>query len=365
MKYVFVIHGLPMGGAEKFLISLLHYFSDKGFETYLILLSNDMTLLSEVPESVSVVTIKKTFKLDLRFFNQLRKTIKIIGPDLIICINLYAFFIVKQASIFSCQLKICLSPHTTVPFNLKNKLQTYLYYSYFSSNELIIFLCNAQKKYLLSKYRIRSRISYVINNGIDFTYFHSKQKFSKSINKHSDHSKLILFVARLSPEKRHQDAIEVLKQLNDLHQIKIHLIIVGNGMSNYTTLLRNLVTEKGLSHVVHFMGSHADVRPFYESADLFLMTSSSETFSIAAIEAMSFGLPCVLTDVGGASEIILEDMNGFLCQPGNIKDITDKCSKALHKTWDKHKIISNVNLKYSKKSMLEQYDLAFSSFIKN
>jgi glycosyltransferase involved in cell wall biosynthesis len=95
------------------------------------------------------------------------------------------------------------------------------------------------------------------------------------------------------------------------------------------------------------------------------MTSSSETFSIAAIEAMSFGLPCVLTDVGGASEIILEDMNGFLCQPGNIKDITDKCSKALHKTWDKHKIISNVNLKYSKKSMLEQYDLAFSSFIKN
>jgi glycosyltransferase involved in cell wall biosynthesis len=78
---------------------------------------------------------------------------------------------------------------------------------------------------------------------------------------------------------------------------------------------------------------------------------------------MSFGLPCVLTDVGGASEIVQPDFNGYLCEPGNIPDITNKCAKALLKSWDSSKIINNVALKYSKNAMLKQYDVAFSSFV--
>jgi|1048.fasta_scaffold00388_9 glycosyltransferase involved in cell wall biosynthesis len=363
MKYVFVIHGLPIGGAEKFLISLLHHFTEKRIDSYLILLSDDISLLHEVPDSVSVVKIKKSFKIDLSALFLLRRNLEFMQPDLIICINPYAFFIVKCATFFSHKYRICLSPHSTVPFNFKNKLQTYLYYSFFSSSDLIIFLCKTQKEYLVSKFPLRKSPSHIINNGIDLSYFQSNQDYNYLKKNDLDTSKIILYVARLSPEKRHQDAIEVLKNLNIIHNDNIHLHIVGDGLSSYTMHIRKLVEDNNLSNFVHFMGSQRDVRPFYDSADLFLMTSSSETFSIAAIEAMSFGLPCVLTDVGGSSEIIMDDFNGYLCQPGNIIDITEKCSKALHKSWDKHKIISNVNLKYSKKSMLDQYDVAFSSFI--
>lgn len=365
MKYVFVIHGLPVGGAEKFLITLLHYFTVKGVDCNLILLSNDLTLKHEIPISVPVSIISKSYKFDLEVLFKLRKKLKNIAADLIICINPYSYFIVKIASLFSDKIKICLSPHSTIPFNNKNRLQTYLYYLLFNPNDLIIFLCKAQQNYLVAHFPIRTRHSYIINNGIDLSYFNPKQHFS-SLNFISDRRvtlKTILYVARLSPEKRHQDAIDVVMNLNKIHDYDIHLLIVGEGAPIYANTLRKLVLDNGLSHLIHFMGSHNDVRPFYNAANLFLMTSSSETFSIAAIEAMSFGLPCVLTDVGGSSEIVIPDYNGYLCEPSNVNDITNKCSKALEKSWDRSSIIDNVTLKYSKNTMLLQYDHAFSSYL--
>ena len=365
MKYVFVIHGLPIGGAEKFLISLLHYFTDKGVDCNLILLSDDLTLKHELPINIPFYVIQKSYKIDFKAFYQLRKNLKILSADLIICINPYSYFIVKIATSFSDNFKICLSPHSTIPFNFKNRLQTYLYYLLFNANDLIIFLCNAQQKYLIEHFPIQTRYSLVINNGIDLDYFNSKQHFG-SLNFITDKcttAKKILYVARLSPEKRHQDAIEVVKNLNKIHDYDIHLFIVGEGSPIYSNQLRKLVVDNGLSHLIHFMGSHNDVRPFYKAADLFLMTSSSETFSIAAIEAMSFGLPCILTEVGGSSEIVQPDYNGYLCEPENINDITEKCSKALDKIWNRSKIIDNVISKYSKNTMLLQYDHAFSSYV--
>ena len=365
MKYVFVIHGLPIGGAEKFLISLLHYFNDKGVNCNLILLSDDLTLKHELPINIPVFIIKKSYKFDFKALFKLRNNLKILAADLIICINPYSYFIVKIATSFSVNFKICLSPHSTIPFNYKNRMQTYLYYLLFNANDLIIFLCKAQQNYLVAHFPIRTRHSLIINNGIDLSYFNAKQLFgSLNINfVKNNTAKTILYVARLSPEKRHQDAIEVVKNLNIIHDYDIHLFIVGEGAPIYANQLRKLVKDNGLSHFVHFMGSHNDVRPFYNAADLFLMTSSSETFSIAAIEAMSFGLPCILTDVGGSSDIVKPDYNGYLCEPGNLKDITEKCSKALKKSWNRSKIIDNVTSKYNKNIMLLQYDHAFSSYV--
>jgi glycosyltransferase involved in cell wall biosynthesis len=365
VKYVFVIHGLPIGGAEKFLISLLHYFNAKDNECNLILLSNDVTLKDEIPTELPLIIINKKYKIDIVALYNLRKQLKTLDSDLVVCINPYSYFIVKAATIFSASFKICLSPHSTIPFNFKNRIQTYLYYLFFNPNDLIIFLCEAQQKYLTSHFAISLRHSYIINNGIDLTYFNKKMLSSSSVlnSIRDNNSKLIVYVARLSPEKRHQDAIEVIKNLNMTHDYNIHLLIVGDGSPSYSKNMVNLVNDKNLSHVVHFLGSQSDVRPFYNSADLFLMTSSSETFSISAIEAMSFGLPCVLTDVGGASEIVQPDFNCYFCEPVNIPDITNKCAKALFKSWDSSKIINNVALKYSKNAMLKHYDVAFSSFV--
>ena len=63
------------------------------------------------------------------------------------------------------------------------------------------------------------------------------------------------------------------------------------------------------------------MRPFLKVADTFVLTSTSETFSNAALEAMAMGLPVILSRVGGAAEMVEAGKNGFLYSPGNVTEL--------------------------------------------
>ena len=70
-----------------------------------------------------------------------------------------------------------------------------------------------------------------------------------------------------------------------------------------------------------FLGNVADVRPVLLVMDIFVLTSQSETFSNAALEAMAMSKPVILSDVGGASEMVIEGLNGFLYPPGDLSGL--------------------------------------------
>ena len=105
--------------------------------------------------------------------------------------------------------------------------------------------------------------------------------------------------------------------------INFYLVLVGNGPEKYKKQLQEMAYELGISKRVIFCGVQSEVKLFYAAADIFTLTSSSETFSVAALEAMSMGLPCVLTDVGGAREMVVEGMNGYLVEPQNPRRIAE------------------------------------------
>jgi glycosyltransferase involved in cell wall biosynthesis len=77
--------------------------------------------------------------------------------------------------------------------------------------------------------------------------------------------------------------------------------MVGDGPLG--TSLRKLSEELGLNQCVTFFGEQADVSPFMLAADLFVISSVTEGLPVSLLEAMSAGLPAVVTDVGGLSEI--------------------------------------------------------------
>ena len=94
---------------------------------------------------------------------------------------------------------------------------------------------------------------------------------------------------------------------------------------------------------------------FYYIADIFTLTSESETFSIAALEAMSFGLPCALTDVGGAREMIVEDWNGTLANPLDPWSIANAWLNALKNNQNGHSIRQYIATRFSLPTMLDKY----------
>jgi glycosyltransferase involved in cell wall biosynthesis len=137
---------------------------------------------------------------------------------------------------------------------------------------------------------------------------------------------------------------------------------VGSGNVDYISSLQSLVQKEKLDQYVHFVGNQSDVRPFLQMADLFTLTSESETFSIAALEAMAFGLPVVITDVGGASEMVVSGLNGFLVKPHNIFELAKAWKNTLDMNLDSTKIRDHIVKKFSIHHMVDRYvDLLFTN----
>jgi glycosyltransferase involved in cell wall biosynthesis len=367
-KIVFVIHGLPVGGAEKFLITLVNQLPQDAFESHLILLSKDETLKHELNTNVFVHKVIKGSRFDFSISKRIKRLIDVISPEIVMCVNTYSFFLTKLGYSSNAPYRFILSPHTTIPFSTYNYLQSLVYYRKVSPKDLVLYLCNAQKRYINKTYKLAMHNKKVIYNGIDSSYY-SPATISKtevtsllqSLNIPS-HEKIILQVARIQKEKRHEDAIEALAILNKNRIAdKVHLLIVGGGDTDKIVMLQNKVHQLGLQDHVHFLGSRQDVRLYYKAASLFTLTSESETFSLAALEAMAFGLPAVLTNVGGAAEMVTDYQNGFLVPPRDPEKIADGWKKALSHPFDSSAIRKQVVDHFSIDQMVRNYLQVFST----
>jgi glycosyltransferase involved in cell wall biosynthesis len=107
-----------------------------------------------------------------------------------------------------------------------------------------------------------------------------------------------------------------------------------------------------------FTGYVPDVRQVYWMSDLFTLTSNRvETFSIAALEAMSCGLPAVITNIGGATEMVFDGENGFLSGT-DAESIASTWSKALDHTFSAKDIRAIVREKFDQERMTMEYKQA-------
>ncbi len=327
-RIAFVIHGFAMGGAEKFLISIVNHFYLLGYNPIVISLSDDTSLLHELNPKIQVETIIKKSKFDIFITYRIKKCIKRNNIKKVFCINPYSFFLTKLSFFFDNSIEFYLSLHSTIPPSFKTFILNLLYYRVVRNTDNIIYICNNQKFYLRNKYFLPTLNDAVIYNGVNSDYYSEKALLNFNYKKLREAfgfnltDKIIIKVARINPEKGHLYAIEALSILHEIFQQKAHLVFVGSGEKSYLSLLKNKVAEKGLGKYVHFMGAYSDVRGFYGISDVFTLTSNAtETFSIAALEAMSFGLPCALTNIGGASEMVVEGVTGLLTRPNDAYSI--------------------------------------------
>lgn len=360
-KIAFVINGLGIGGAERFLINVVNHFYKNGYEPLVILLSKENKLLHELDNRIKVVTILKKARLDIFVTNRIKSAINSEEINKVFCVNAYPFFLTKLSYLFNRKKKFFLSLHTTLPFSNKYYWENLIYFRLISKQDTIIYLCNNQKEYVKAKYYLSNTSDRVVYNGIDTAYFNPdlykdldiaglKQQYNLN-----SQDKVIIQVARLQAEKRHFDAIDALGILHQQYNNKAHLLLVGSGKLDYTESLQQYVKKKGLEAFVHFAGSHTDVRKFYCISDVFTLTSNSETFSLAALEAMAFCLPCSLTDIGGAREMTIEGVTGVLSKPEDALSIANSWNKILTSNLKGEHIRQYVLDNFTSEKMLKQY----------
>jgi len=136
----------------------------------------------------------------------------------------------------------------------------------------------------------------------------------------------VICVARLIRRKRIDVLIRAMAQLRGKN-VSLHLAGTGNEEGN----LKDLAREMGVEDRVHFEGyvDHDRIPAFYQSGDMFVLPSVNEGMSNTVLEAMACGLPVLMNDTGGASELLEEGVNGFLLGKDDVSDVVEKISRYL------------------------------------
>lgn len=346
---VLLTESFPYGKGETFLESEVEYYS--GFQKVYVVPLKIKGQLRKLPEHINVIKLQNSSKMNVSLFRGmlLQEMISMIRRKKYNENNLAMmmdFFIRAQCNsekIYVNLLKLGISKtdqivfysywlyeHALTALLLKQKFQNstavsrchgydvfeernpgeYLPFRklLLSKLDMIYPISRMGKVYLKEKYpsyHMRTRVRYLGTVG--------DQKESKDIL--SDKDKEILHIVSCSsliPLKRVQMIVEVLSEIKEI-PIRWTHIGDGNQIKNISMLCKTIL---GSNVDYQFMGqiSNHEVKDFYrnEKIHLFLHMSESEGLPVSFMEAMSFGIPVISTDVGGVREIVHDKKNGFL-----------------------------------------------------
>jgi glycosyltransferase involved in cell wall biosynthesis len=173
-----------------------------------------------------------------------------------------------------------------------------------------ICVSEAVRRRLVEDYGYAESRTRTIYCGIDLGHFRPEAAGPRS----TGGPPRIVCVARLSRVKRIDILLQALHSLLT-SSVPWRCTIVGGGPLEAE--LRQLSERLGLSSHVHFAGQVDDIRSILGSADLLALSSDTEGLPLVIMEAMALGVPCVVTDVGGNREIVIEGKTGMVVPPGS------------------------------------------------
>ena len=143
-----------------------------------------------------------------------------------------------------------------------------------------------------------------------------------------DDEPILCHISNFRKVKRVQDVLSVFLKVNEFKNSR--LLLVGDGPERYS--LEESCRELNMCDRVIFLGKVRDTQQVLELADLFLLPSETESFGLAALEAMAVGVPVVSSNTGGIPEVNIHGVTGFL---SNVGDTDDMAKNTLHILRDK------------------------------
>ena len=167
----------------------------------------------------------------------------------------------------------------------------------------------------------------VIPNFIDLDRFQRLRKdhFKKAICPNDEY--LMVHTSNFRKVKRVQDVVKIFYKVRQ--RIPVKLLLVGDGPERSS--VEALCRELGTCDDIRFLGKIEAIEEVLSMADLFLMPSEKESFGLAALEAMACQVPVISSNTGGLPELNVDGITGFVCNVGDIDDMTEKALFILQK----------------------------------
>jgi N-acetyl-alpha-D-glucosaminyl L-malate synthase BshA len=155
----------------------------------------------------------------------------------------------------------------------------------------------------------------VVPNFINPSRFDEAKKQNGADRWRCKGEKLLVHISNFRPVKRVIDVVDIFCKVHD--QVNSRLLLVGDGPDR--PKVEQHARERGVFDAITFIGNVPLVEEILVGADLFLLPSETESFGLAALEALSCEVPVIATAVGGLPEVVREGENGFLFPVGDVE----------------------------------------------
>lgn len=140
-----------------------------------------------------------------------------------------------------------------------------------------------------------------------------------------ENERIVTHISNFRKVKRIDDVVKIFHKIQQ--SIPAKLMMVGDGPEKENA--ENLCAELGITNKVVFLGNSNEIDKILCYTDLFLLPSETESFGLAALEAMACGVPVISSNSGGLPEVNVNGKTGFLSDVGNIEEMGQNAIKIL------------------------------------
>lgn len=161
---------------------------------------------------------------------------------------------------------------------------------------------------------VLTKTIHVVPNFIDPARFEAARGSEGARRWAKPGERTLVHISNFRPVKRVLDVVEIFERVH--REVRSRLILVGDGPERGK--VEQVCRERDLCHAITFIGSLPLIEEILVGADLFLLPSETESFGLAALEAMSCEVPVIATTAGGLPEVVMNGETGFLRPVGDV-----------------------------------------------
>jgi len=348
MKIVHVVYSLEMGGAEVLVAQLCRLQRANGHDVSVIAYSN-LGALGEtlVADGIPVLVLGEA--PFIKTFGRFWTAFKRLRPDAVHCHNPAPTLQAAIPARLTGALSVISTRHSLVapPYDLKEE-RSFNFVVWFC--DWVVGICDATCENLRHTPGAHRNKIVRVYNGVDPVEPAPPEEWPEK------RGFTLLFVGRLAPIKSLHTLIRAAA-LAALRVPGLQLWIVGHGLERQR--LEDLVNELGVEDLVTFWGERLDVAGFFSVADVYCMSSISEGLPMSLLQAMSLGLPAIVTDVGGMTEVVKNAHAGLATPVGDANAMAEAIVQMASDEKRRAAFRDNALTAYGELFTLERMDAAY------
>ena len=311
-RVVHVVESLDRGGLERVVCNLAMAQRRAGLEPSVICLFREGLLAAELREAgIAVHDARRAGKSWPAALWRLRRLLRRLAPEIIHTHNATAHYYAALATLAGPWVPLLNSRHGMGAVNAGDARER-LFRLSLPRTAGVVAVCEAARRQFLARRAVPVHKSWIVPNGIDVTRFRVVDKMRgearASLGLAPD-VPVAGTVGRLNWAKDHDlllQAWAIVAQRDP----RARLLVIGDG--ELRAALARRAAELGVAGSVSWLLDRGDVEHLLQALDLFVLSSRTEGYSMALLEAAAAGLPAVATDVGGNGEIVRDGVTGWI-----------------------------------------------------